>query len=183
MLRMAVGFVVLATAVQAQEFAPSDLRKNAQSLYETVEMTDGFLEYRWEQQERNTDAQTVVNTLQYSGYPVDLKADWLQGVDGYSLYSSTTGPGQVGYLILPNGSDAAPVTFMPLPFATNANLIAAGYSADEIRERIVEGTRQSIASICKIGVQPQTITGKASAGGIVEIEATWLGSAICDAVK
>jgi hypothetical protein len=96
--------------------------------------------------------------------------------------------------VLPNANGAEPVSFAPrfrggpaLPYETQEMMELQnaffGMEPNEIRDRIIEGMQMSINAVCLLGAQPETITGRASAAGVVEIEATWRGEDICDAAE
>lgn len=185
MIRLTTALLLVASAARAQDFETAVTADMFVSMKEAAAAQG--VEFNWSIQEPSADQEKVLGILKGSGYMVDPGAEWLSSAKDFSLYSWAAAPGEVGYLVLPKATGAEPVTYAPLKFKIDkpdsTNMVAAGYTADEIASRILDGMRKSIVMVCQIGAQPETITGKASAAGIVEIEATWRGSEICDAVQ
>jgi len=144
---------------------------------------------RWIQQAYNGDKETVISILERNGYTVDPKANWLGAADRFTVVSNAIAPGEIAFLVIPESEDAEPVSYAPLSLGLGIGgfgqypPVVASHTSESIANRILDATRKSIAAVCGIGGQPESITGTASAAGIIEIEATWSGSNICDAVK
>jgi hypothetical protein len=139
-------------------------------------------ENHWTKQEAKASARMVVNTLGDAGYVVGNDSGWLNSAETFTLFSSTSGPGLVGYLVVPNSSDAAPVTYLPFSSGVSGDSFMPVNWASNLRDRVIEALKSSIASVCQMGAEPKTITGQASIG-VVQVAATWEGDDICKANK
>lgn len=180
MLRILALSFAVATSADAQMVItePFQLEDDFSKLEEKAQVMN-----RWTERHAGVDAEKVRRTLEESGFTVDFDAPWLNSADDFTIYSSTSGPGQVGYLVVPNSSDAAPVTFAPALTGYAGEIKTELYNTawtSEIGDRILAGMKSSITSVCGMGAEPESITGQASAG-FIQVAATWRGSAICEA--
>jgi hypothetical protein len=184
-VRFAIALFLVANSAFAQDSKLLDAVEGMTGVLREG-MSKSGTEIEWGLSLPNAEAQEIMRALSKSGYIVPLDAAWLTAADQFDLYSNPIAPGEVGYLVVPNAVGAQPVTYAPLRFTKGVGresaMLVAGFTADDIADRILDGMQKSIAQICRIGAQPDTITGRASAVGIVEIEATWKGSDVCAAV-
>lgn len=135
------------------------------------------VENRWADRETLADAGEVRQKLEGFGYDIDPEAEWLDASASFTLYSSFIGPGQVGYLVVPDDPNVSPLTYLPSNHITSHTVEKTGLGEDLVGT-VLEKMKSSIASVCKMGVQPETITGSANAG-LLQIAATWRGDDIC----
>jgi hypothetical protein len=143
--------------------------------------------YDWIQQAHSGDKEKVISILEQNGYIVGPDANWLAAADRFTVLSRAAAPGKIVFLVIPDTADAKPVTYAPLDLGISGfdqyAASTASYTSQGIASKILDATKKSISAVCGIGAEPESVTGTASAAGIIEIEATWSGSSICDAVQ
>ncbi|WP_420555756.1 hypothetical protein [Roseovarius sp.] len=124
----------------------------------------------------------IVDILSSQGWSADEASASLSGADEFSLYTRNPAPGVTIYLAVPRDG-GPPIEFAP-PFINgefSQSAMLAYYSAEDIQDKIVEVMQAAIDGLCTMRARPQTIRARASAFGVVEVEATWQAAEVCDA--
>lgn len=101
----------------------------------------------------------------------------------YDVFTRSSAPGMVSYLAVPKAGMDMGGALQFSPMADGYNVTPAAIwnrSADDIRDEIMRGMEAAIDSLCEMRAKPKTIRVKASAFGIVEVEATWDASEVCN---
>lgn len=138
----------------------------------------------WKEVDADASGSDVSDILEAEGWNSELaraKAGAFSSDGRYSVYTRNAAPGVSDLLVVPkeNGS-AQPVEFKAAGIDLWTQNAAWGFpTAEELRDEIVEGMQAAIDSLCGMRARPTEITGKASAAGIIEVEAKWLASEVC----
>ncbi len=177
MLKILAASFVMASSAQAQEVITQEPFRPEPEIFDNIGLHQ--ITNSWNIRESDTDAASVRKELEQSGFDIDPQTPWLGYPTSFSLFSSSTGPGQVSYLVVPNDINIPPTTYSPsIASIGGATAVEAGFTAD----KIIENLKESIRLVCDMGAVPQTITGEANAV-VIQFSATWEGDAICASVS
>lgn len=99
----------------------------------------------------------------------------------YSVYQRSIAAGVSNYLVIPeDNGQLQPIEFSAAVGPLQAHNVKWGApTAEEIRNEILAGMQAAIDSLCSMRAKPTEITVKASAVGVLELEAKWLTSEVC----
>ncbi len=170
----AISLLLSASAAVAQQV---DLKTDMAS---ATDMSPAGFE--WKPIDNDASSDTVLNALSEAGWPKMNVAGQLIDAEKYDLFSRSARPGVISYLAVPQNSVNPPVEFSPMQSGAEYTpaLFGGGPSASEIREEIIEGMQAAIDALCGMNARPTTIRAQASAFGVVEVEATWTASEVCE---
>ncbi|MFV0361102.1 hypothetical protein [Tropicimonas sp.] len=145
---------------------------------------------KWQQVKIDASAHEVSDFLETAGWNEGVAAGGYEALSPdsrYSLYTRSIAAGVSDFLVVPEAAD----NMQPLEFksAASSGIVQAAWwpgssrmpSAKDIRDEIIEGMQAAIDSLCGMRARPREIKAKASAAGIVEIEATWMSADVCAA--
>jgi hypothetical protein len=139
---------------------------------------------QWKEVQQNAPGKNIAEILAEAGWP-SIQVDTALNPSGqYNLYKKVVSPGVDSYLVAPVDGSAAPVQFGSGVTSngdkvTLAGWSMSGYSSDEIRKQILDGIQAAIDALCSMKVKPSQIRAQASAFGVVEVEATWQSTEVC----
>ncbi|TFH84776.1 hypothetical protein EQG41_20600 [Billgrantia azerbaijanica] len=115
----------------------------------------------------------------------------LEGASEYDLYLNRSSIGEVEYLAIPEGESSQPIQISSAGavhyggMGESASEVASSWnpftkSAEEMRAEIISAIESTLDELCGMRARPQQIRALASAAGIIEFEATWSATEICE---
>lgn len=158
----------------------------AQQIDVETDMTSGMdmstTGIEWMPVDSDASREAVLDALSGAGWSEMNVADQLSDAVKYDLFSRSAAPGVVSYLAVPQNGFNPPVEFSPVQPGVEITpaIFGRSPSANEIREEIIEGMQAAIDALCGMNARPTTIRAQASAFGVVEVEAIWTASEVCD---
>lgn len=138
----------------------------------------------WQVVSQDAPGSEVSKILAMAGWNKTVASAELQrlsGADKFSLFVRSVSPGISDFLVVPQDENKnQPIEFKSA--ASSGQFHTAGWtstSATELRDEILKGMQAAIDSLCAMDARPSEITVKASAAGILEVEAKWLTVEVC----
>jgi len=121
------------------------------------------------------EALDLINTYGWDS-PDPSVLEKAQTVD---IYIRVRVPGVQELLLVP--SEGPAIEFSAFSGTDNFETVAwGGVSADDIKDKILEGMQAAIDGLCSMRARPNEIRAKANAFGVVEVEAFWDSADVCD---
>lgn len=168
--------------VKISDFESDPFEKNSVS---TVSEPASFWAQTFEPVGTNLDAAGIAELLSGSGWTPSVINQELKDIAGpFSLYSAALAPGRINYYVAP--FDTTQPSLKLLQGGETETVVPIGFfssdSSDKIKATIIEGMTSAIQGICELPGELIEIKAKASAAGIIEIEATWNAKGMCEEI-
>lgn len=173
-LPIAFALAICASLAWSQE---QELNKDVPSLT-PIEIDKGII--TWEALPKNLSTGEIQKIIDESGWNskiLDLPYD-----RNLKLYKHNIAPGVNNFLILPENGEPIQLSsgFEIKPSQVHQVFWGDRISSDRIRDEIIRGMNAAIDALCGMRSRPSIIRAKASAFGVVEVEATWNSENVCE---